>query len=149
MIRIYADSDWLEVKEIYDISKPDEMKGIVNPSQIKPLADDGKMLKDFFNSNIWVYEQDNKILGFIGRRDTVVSWLFVRPDHRREGIARQLMETLIASFKGDLILFLVKSNTAALKLYQGLGFQIQDEFEGNMYGQKIPAVKMRLDNTDN
>ncbi|MCP4640430.1 MAG: N-acetyltransferase, partial [bacterium] len=61
MIRPYADSDWGDVCTVYDLSKPDEMAGIVDASVIAPLADDEKMRPYFFASDIWVYEEDGRV----------------------------------------------------------------------------------------
>jgi hypothetical protein len=52
MIRPYEDSDWRQLRDIYDLSKPDEMKGLVGADAVTPLAQDGRMLRHFFESEI-------------------------------------------------------------------------------------------------
>jgi len=143
MIRAYVDTDWEQVREIYDLSKPDELKNIVDADTITPLSQDDQMLRYFNESEIMVYEEEGNILGFIGRKGNVVSWLFVHPDHRRKGIGRRLLKDLIHTWKGSLRLNLAKSNQGAMILYTSLGFEVIEEFEGNMYGKRIPAVRMR------
>ena len=142
MIRNYKESDWGQVKQIYDLSKPDEMKNIVDPDLIIPLDKDEKMLRYFKESIIWVYENENQITGFIGLKGNVISWLFVHPDNRRQGIARKLLTKLINEYTYPLKLNVAKSNRAAISLYLNMGFKVFEEFEGKMYGQKIPAVRM-------
>ncbi len=117
MIRAYKDNDWLQITTIYDLSKPVEMKGI---------------------------EDEEKILGFAGRKKDIISWLFVHPNYRSKGIGRNLLNAVIASWEGSFILNVTKDNTAAKALYSSAGFHIFEEFEGNMYGRKIPAVRMKL-----
>ena len=142
MIRNYKKSDWEQVRQIYDLSKPDEMKDIVGPDLIIPLDEDEKMLQYFIESKIWVYENNGHIIGFIGLKENVVSWLFVHPDKRRQGIARKLLTKLINECNHPLKLNMVKSNRAAMSLYLDLGFTVSEEFQGEMYGQKIPAVRL-------
>ena len=72
IIRNYNESDWEQVSKIYDLSKPDEMGGLVNSALITPLAQDDKMLRYFNESIIWVYEDEHKIFGFIGLKENVI-----------------------------------------------------------------------------
>lgn len=142
-IRSYKESDWRQVSKIYDLSKPDEMNGLVKPELIVPLAEDDKMLSYFKESRIWVYESGQQIYGFIGLKGDVVSWLFVHPEYRRQGIARKLLTNIIEKSNKFLSLNVAKSNYAALSLYLSFGFEVYEEFEGKMFGQKIKAVRMR------
>ncbi len=144
MIRVYKDSDWPQIVTIYDLSKPEEMKAIVDTGDIIPLVQDSHMLRYFFSSHIWVYEDEEKILGFAGRKKNIISWLFVHPNYRNKGIGRNLLNAVIKSWEGSLILNVTKDNTVAIALYSSAGFHIFEEFEGNMYGKKIPAVRMKL-----
>ena len=143
MIRSYRKTDWGQVSAIYDLAKPDEMRGIVAAQAITPLAQDSQMLRYFSDSEVWVYEENGSVIGFIGRKKDVVSWLFVHPDHRRKGIARSLLNKLMESWKGPLELKVTRSNQVAMRLYVNLGFEVDEEFEGSMYGRRIPAVRMR------
>jgi ribosomal protein S18 acetylase RimI-like enzyme len=143
LIRIYKESDWRQVSKIYDLSKPDEMNGLVNSDLITPLSKDDKMFRYFKESRIWVYENEHKIKGFIGLKEDVISWLFVHPKHRRRGIARKLLTKIIEECNDSLKLNVAKSNRAALSLYLNFGFDVYEEFEGRMYGEKIPAVRMK------
>lgn len=148
MIRPYRENDWQEVAAIYDQSKPDEMRGLVTRDQIVPLAEDDRMLTYFEESEIWVHEEMGQVLGFIGRKETVVSWLFVHPDHRRRGIGRNLLQYLMNLHQGPLQLNLTRTNQAAMALYHSLGFEIHKEFMGSMYGREIPAARMHLSNEE-
>jgi len=64
-----------------------------------------------------------------GDRHTYIFLLYVKPEHRRRGIGRALMEYLEnwARAKGDrqIGLQVFQSNTTALDLYHKLGYQIQ------------------------
>ena len=144
LIRDFADNDWPQVAIIYDLSKPDELKGIVPPDAIIPIAQDGKRLRYFFESHILVYEEEGKVLGFVGQKENVVSWFFVHPDHRRKGIGQSLMHQLIDIWKDPLELNVAKQNHVAISLYSRVGFKVYYEFSGNMFGTPISVVRMRL-----
>ena len=83
----YTDIDWEAVRNIYDLSKPDEMRGSVDLSAILPLSDDPKHLAMFRESSIIVIEEANNIIGFAGHKGNYISWVYVHPAHRRRGIA--------------------------------------------------------------
>ncbi len=84
------------------------------------------------HSHLWVAEFEGQVVGF------AVLWLIVdeahiatiavHPHFRRRGIARQLMETLLATARqhqARLVTLEVRaSHTAAQALYQQYGFQV-------------------------
>ncbi len=72
-----------------------------------------------------------RIIGFvIGDRKPRMGWIAsigVDPDYRRRGVGRQLMEACEQALGTDWVrLSLRTSNTAALRLYQKLGYQQVD-----------------------
>jgi ribosomal protein S18 acetylase RimI-like enzyme len=61
---------------------------------------------------------------------------YVRPEERRRGAARELMEAVLDGARGtveQLTLAVVSDNAAALALYRGLGFEV--------YGREPRALK--------
>lgn len=74
--------------------------------------------------------------------------LATHPDHRRQGLARQLMQSLIneAQQTGchQLLLELRTTNKPAMKLYQSLGFN-QVGLRKNYYPQGEHAALMQRD----
>ena len=46
-LRPYQDDDWAAVCEVYDLSKPDELRGVVAAESIVPLAGDTGMCELF------------------------------------------------------------------------------------------------------
>lgn len=69
---------------------------------------------------------------FSGAQSTYVHLLYVRPEHRRRGIGRFLLDwaSEIARTQGDsqLLLQSLPDNTAALGLYAAMGFQTRALF---------------------
>jgi len=103
-IRPYRDFDWAAVRDIYDLAKPDEMRGVVEPSAIPRLEVDPDMMTLFRNSEIFVMERGERIVGFGGSRGTFITWLFVHPEHRRTGVAQALVHEFLARRTGTITL---------------------------------------------
>jgi ribosomal protein S18 acetylase RimI-like enzyme len=85
------------VQEIYDLAKPDEMRGSIDLRAIRPLAVDDSMQELFRASTIVVMHDGGEVVGFAGSKGTSISWLFVHPAHRRRGIARRLFANVNGS----------------------------------------------------
>jgi ribosomal protein S18 acetylase RimI-like enzyme len=130
-IRAYTDLDWEAVRNIYDLSKPDEMRGSVDLSAVLPLSDDPKHLALFRESCIIVIEETHNIVGFAGHKGNYISWVYVHPTHRRRGVAIALVSEMLRRIDGTATLNVGKNNQAARALYQRLGFVVEKEFTGN------------------
>ena len=84
--------------------------------------------------SIWSYwlvaVRDDLVVGYIGSQSSIdeadVMNVAVHPDFRRQGIAEQLIENLIAELKNRgshaLMLEVRASNAPAIALYEKLGF---------------------------
>ena len=145
ILREYKDTDWEEVKEIYNLAKPDEMRGSVDLRALILLKDDEKNIELFHDSRIYVIEKDNILLGFGGNKGNCISWLFVHPNHRRKGVAKLIIEQILSQLTGTIKLNVAKNNIAAMALYNKFGFKIEREFEGNYNGYKSQAMTLCLE----
>lgn len=144
-IRPYRDSDWPSVREIYDLAKPDELRGVVEASAIPPLEADPEMKLCFRESQILVMDESDRIVGFGGSRGTFITWLFVHPNHRRKGVAWALVRELLAQLDGTITLNVATTNEAACNLYKRMGFTVDREFVGNFNGLTCPVAKLRYE----
>lgn len=144
-IRPYCESDWPSVREIYDLSKPDELRGMVDASAIPPLEADTGMKALFHDSRILVMEDADRVIGFAGSRGTLITWLFVHPEHRRKGVADALVRALLARLEGTITLNVATTNVAARSLYERLGFTVEREFMGQFNGRACPVSKLRYE----
>lgn len=92
------------------------------------------------NSRAWVAEKQSapdrkELVGvlvvWLVLDEAHVGTIAVHPDHRREGLGRALMLTALAEAakEGAVLVYLEvrRSNQAAIRLYQELGFQIVGE----------------------
>ena len=143
-IRPYRDEDWAVICEIYDLSKPDELAGVVAPETICPLDSDSSMKKLFSESEIWVAELSSRPVGFAGNRGNMISWLFVHPGFRRLGVASGLLRQLLACLQRPVALNVASSNTRARTLYGQFGFSVEREFTGSFQGTPCSVARLRL-----
>jgi ribosomal protein S18 acetylase RimI-like enzyme len=142
-IRPYIASDWESVCLVYGLAKPDELRGSVESSAILPLNEDAEMKALFQASKVQVAEQAGRVLGFVGTRGNFITWLFVHPAHRRQGVAVSLLHHVLERLHGVITLNVAKLNQPALRLYERLGFTTEREFVGNFNGREVQAVRLR------
>lgn len=143
-IRPYKKSDWESVKEIYNLSKPDEMIGSVNLKAMILLQNDPKMIQLFNESKIIVAEIKNKVVAFAGNKGNYISWLFVHRDYRRKKIAHTLLDKILKELKGSIKLNVAQKNIFAIRLYESFEFNVIRKFNGNFNGYKSKAITLEL-----
>lgn len=141
-VRPYKEADWEAVREIYDLSKPDEMRGGVDASAIIPLQQDPAALALFRDSVILVAEDGERVIGFGGYKQNYISWLFVHPACRRQGVGRALLNEIMGRLKGSATLNVGPWNLAARRLYQGVGFVTVREFVGTFNGRDVAVLAL-------
>lgn len=85
------------------------------------------MVKDMLSeAELYVYEDDSAIQGFIGLSDTYIEGIFVTTDAQGKGIGKQLLD-FAKSIKPQLTLKVYQKNTRAIHFYKREGFSIQEE----------------------
>ena len=84
-------------------------------------------------AEIYVYEYDTEIQGFIGLNDEYMEGIFVRDEMQSQGIGKRLLN-FVKEKKTKLYLNVYQKNMRAIHFYQREGFEIQreglDEFTG-------------------
>ena len=86
-------------------------------------------------SEVYVYESNNKIQGFIGVKDDYIEGIFVADEMQSHGIGKKLLD-YIKNKKVRLRLNVYQKNTRALSFYQREGFDIQCEGLDDATGEK-------------
>jgi len=142
-IRPYLDADWDAVCEIHDLSKPDELRGSVDLSAIRPLRLDPAMVMLFAESVNVVAEDQGRVVAYGGYQGNYISSLFVHPGHRRKGIGRALVHDMLGRLTGAVTLNVATNNAAARQLYASMGFVVEKEFTGQFHGQDIRIMTLR------
>ena len=82
------------------------------------------------HKKIWGFFIDNEIVGVIATRDTShIALMFVDKQHHRNGIAKQLYNTVLDEVKEntEVSQITVNSSPYAVTVYEHLGFEKTDE----------------------
>lgn len=86
-------------------------------------------------AEVYVYEDDKEIHGFIGLSGEYIEGIFVSDEKQSQGIGKFLLD-YAKDRKPKLRLNVYKKNTRAISFYQREGFEIQDEGLDNATGEK-------------
>lgn len=97
----------------------------------RPWTEDS--IRDSFNNKsncFYIAEADGKTVGYIGLSVVLDEGYILNvatlPDYRRQGIAASLISHIINVYKDELRFLTLEvrpSNTAAIRLYEGFGFE--------------------------
>ena len=77
-------------------------------------------------AEVYVYENDKKIQGFIGLNGEYIEGIFVAVEMQSRGIGKLLLD-YAKDRKSKLLLKVYQKNTRAVRFYQREGFEIQSE----------------------
>jgi len=141
-IRPYRHDDWADVCQIYNLAKPEELLGAIDPKAILRLEADPDMQSLFRGSDIFVAADFDRVVGFCGSRGSFITWLFVHPAFRRKGIATLLVRGMLGRLKEPVTLNVMTSNIPARALYEAIGFHVEREFRGNFQGNPCRVAKL-------
>ena len=86
-------------------------------------------------AEVYVYEYDTEIQGFIGLNDEYVEGIFVSGEYQSQGIGARLLN-YIKNNRDKLSLSVYQKNSRAISFYQREGFEIQCEALDEATGEK-------------
>ena len=90
-------------------------------------------------AEVYVYENDKKIHGFIGLNGEYIEGIFVAAEMQSRGIGKLLLD-YAKDRKSKLLLKVYQKNTRAVRFYQREGFEIQSEGVDDDTGEKDYAM---------
>ena len=79
------------------------------------------------NSETWVYEEGEKVIGFIGMIENEIGGLFVLPAQHSKGIGTQLVN-LVREQHDQLEVEVFKKNKIGRAFYDKYGFELMKEY---------------------
>ncbi len=94
------------------------------------------------NSETWVYEIDNTIVGFISMLDNEIGGLFVLPNNHSKGIGTKLVD-FIKKEHLDLEVEVFEKNLIGRAFYDKYGFQRIKKYNHKESGNKVLRLKLR------
>lgn len=86
-------------------------------------------------SEVYVYTDDDKILGFVGLHDNYIAGIFVSREAQSKGIGKQLLD-YIKTLKNQLNLNVYQKNEAAIAFYKREKFEIQQQTMDEHTGER-------------
>lgn len=86
-------------------------------------------------AEIYIFEKENEIRGFIGLYENYIAGIFVKSQFQTKGIGKQLMD-FVKSRKEELTLSVYQKNIRAVKFYQRENFEIRCENTDENTGEK-------------
>ena len=120
MIRIHTESDLDEIINIWY-----QASSLAHPFLESPFVE--KVKKDMTalyipNSKTWVYEENNKPIGFISMIDNEIGGLFVLPNHHSKGIGTKLVN-FIKELHPVMEVEVFQKNKIGRSFYNKYGFK--------------------------
>lgn len=107
---------WLETNiAVHDFISEDYWQG--NYEQVKMMLPD---------ATVFVYEENNLILGFIGLTENYIAGIFINTNSQSKGIGKVLLD-YVKKCHSELLLQVYKKNSRAVRFYLREGFDVSNE----------------------
>lgn len=141
-IRDFAPADWARICEIHDLARPDELRGSCDPRAFVPILKDPQV-EDLKQSQKFVAEADQRVVGFVGVNQRCLGWLYIDPAYYGQGIGKLLLAKGLEAIGAGAYTIVLDGNQAALQLYLKAGFEEVRRFNSDNEG--YPVVCLRLE----
>lgn len=89
---------------------------------------------------VWVWEEDDRILGFAALDDRMLSYLYVEPETIGRGIGSALYEHAVARRPAGLTFWVFRQNERARRFYERHGARAVRFTDGEGNEEKTPDV---------
>lgn len=93
--------------------------------------------------SLWGYEEQGRLVGFIGLAENSLEMLFIDATIRGKGIGKKLTEFAIQE-QGVTQVEVNEQNDQAVGFYQHIGFKIVSRNELDSQGKSYPILQMSL-----
>ena len=77
-------------------------------------------------AEVYIYEENKKIIGFIGLDNDYIAGIFIKSDEQSKGIGKKLLN-FVKTFKTELNLNVYIKNIKAVNFYKRENFKIKKE----------------------
>ena len=93
--------------------------------------------------NLYGWEKDGRLVGFMGIAEGNLEMLFVDNDYRGIGVGKELITYAIDNLEVTKV-DVNEQNVQALGFYKHVGFQVYERSELDGEGKEYPILHMRL-----
>jgi ribosomal protein S18 acetylase RimI-like enzyme len=87
---------------------------------------------------VWVAEQDGRIVGFAALSEEVLEHIYVHPDLQGRGIGSALLDVAKERRPGGFGLWVFQQNTGARRFYERHGLRLVRETDGSGNDERTP-----------
>lgn len=94
------------------------------------------------NSDTWVYEIENSIVGFISMIDNEIGGLFVAPNNHSKGIGTKLVD-FIKKEHSNLEVEVFEKNQIGRAFYNKYGFELIKKYSHEESGNEVLRLKLK------
>lgn len=139
MIREIKETDYANLMDIWE-------SAVLNTHDFLKLEDFlfyKKNLPTYFQYvSLYGFEQNNRLVGFIGIAEGNIEMLFVHNDYREKGIGKRLVAYAIEKLQVCKV-DVNEQNIQAVGFYQHIGFSVVNRSEFDAEGKAYPILHMR------
>lgn len=142
LYRDYRPEDRQAIGAVHDAARKTELRLAGLEEAFLPLEIAGEREGLFAYPGLFVAEDGGRVRGFAACTEEELAWLYVDPEHMRQGIGRGLVEFALARFPGIRTVEVLVGNTPARALYEKEGFCLTGLEKGRMPGNEAFAVEV-------
>ena len=89
---------------------------------------------------VWVWEEDGRVMGFAALADGMLNHLYVEPGEQRRGIGTALLEQAKGRLPSGFRLWTFRRNEGARRFYVRHGFRVVELADGSENEEREPDV---------
>jgi putative acetyltransferase len=140
MIRKYTAQDLESILHIWEKSSA-VAHSFLSPSFVEKVK--AEMTNIYIpNSETWVYEIENSIVGFISMLENEIGGLFVLPDYHAKGMGTKLVD-FIKPLHADLEVDVFEKNQIGRAFYAKYGFEKTGEYYHEQSSHTVLRLKLK------
>ena len=91
---------------------------------------------------LWVMQDDQRPVGFMGVQERKIEMLFLHPDYFRKGLGKELVEHAFRELHVEYV-DVNEQNPNATKFYERMGFKVFKRNECDSEGNPFPILEMK------
>ncbi len=92
---------------------------------------------------LWVLNDDQNPIGFMGVQERKIEMLFLHPDYFRKGLGKMLVERAFSELNVEYV-DVNEQNPEAAKFYERMGFKAFKRNEYDSEGNPFPILEMKI-----
>ena len=92
-------------------------------------------------TELWVAEEDDRVVGFIAFTDDVLGWIYVHPDKQNRGVGSALLDLAKGLRPHGFELWVFQQNEGARRFYERHGFECVELTDGSGNEERTPDAR--------